>query len=199
MSRSRRRYAYRPCRARGGRRASRPRWRCPRRGQPRAATTCWPARRTCKASAARLQVTASPIPAPGGGSGRGRCRSRARWYADPRDDPGRRARRPPPTATPTSTATPAPTPDPDPVETELPTDFADSIEFLYTGASQVQTGVAPGTIETARVAVLRGRVLDRDGSGLAGVAITVLDHPELGRTLPAPTAATTWPSTAAGR
>ncbi len=56
-------------------------------------------------------------------------------------------------------------------------------EFLYTGENPIQTGVGPGTIEAYRVAVLRGKVLNRDGEPLSGVAITVLNHPELGQTV----------------
>ena len=59
---------------------------------------------------------------------------------------------------------------------------ASATAFLYTGPNAVQTDVDPGTIEPARAAVLRGRVLKRDNTPLAGVMITVLDHPELGRT-----------------
>ncbi|MEW6744381.1 MAG: RHS repeat-associated core domain-containing protein [Planctomycetota bacterium] len=78
---------------------------------------------------------------------------------------------------------------PDPADRAPPndptvaTDFAASTEFLYTGPDPIQTGVAPGTIEERRVAVIRGRVLDRDSNPLPGVTITILDHPELGQTL----------------
>ncbi|MBK1717696.1 RHS repeat-associated core domain-containing protein, partial [Thiocystis violacea] len=58
-----------------------------------------------------------------------------------------------------------------------------STEFLYTGSNPIQTGVAPGTIEAQRVAILRGRVLDKENRPLPGVTISVLDHPELGQTL----------------
>ncbi len=47
----------------------------------------------------------------------------------------------------------------------------------------MQTGVAEGAIEERRTGILRGRVLAEDGSPLAGVTVTVLDHPELGRTV----------------
>jgi RHS repeat-associated protein len=63
------------------------------------------------------------------------------------------------------------------------TDFRSATEFLYSGPNPIQTGVAPGTIEFRRAAVLRGRVLERDGSPLAGVTISILNHAELGRTL----------------
>ncbi|MCA1557359.1 MAG: DUF4214 domain-containing protein, partial [Acidobacteria bacterium] len=55
-------------------------------------------------------------------------------------------------------------------------------QFLYTGANPIQTGVAPGTINPVRVAVVRGRVKGRDGASLPGVKVTVLDHAELGQT-----------------
>ena len=56
-------------------------------------------------------------------------------------------------------------------------------EFLYTGGNPIQTGVAPGTIEPKRAAVLRGKVLTHDAAALSGVSITILDHPEFGQTL----------------
>ena len=55
--------------------------------------------------------------------------------------------------------------------------------FLYSGAQPIQTGVAPGTIETKRAAVLRGRVFDRANASLPGVTISILNHPEFGQTL----------------
>ncbi len=62
------------------------------------------------------------------------------------------------------------------------TQMGDSTAFLYTGPSAVQTGVAPGTISDKRVAVIRGRVVNRMTTGIGGVRVTVLDHPEYGRT-----------------
>ncbi|MFO1429668.1 MAG: PKD domain-containing protein [Candidatus Competibacteraceae bacterium] len=55
--------------------------------------------------------------------------------------------------------------------------------FIYSGANPIQTGVANGTIEEKRVAVIRGRVLAPGGSPLPGVTITILNHPEFGKTL----------------
>ncbi len=81
------------------------------------------------------------------------------------------------------------TPPPDPMMVAPPLDMtvASTIgaatEFLYTGANPIQTGVAPGTIEPIRAAVLRGRVLNKDNSPLSLVKISVLDHPEFGQTL----------------
>jgi YD repeat-containing protein len=63
------------------------------------------------------------------------------------------------------------------------TDHASATAFLYTGPNPIQTGVAPGTIEPKRAAVLRGAVKTRDGLSLPGVTLTVLNHPEYGQTL----------------
>jgi RHS repeat-associated protein len=79
-------------------------------------------------------------------------------------------------------------PPPDPATVAPPADptvmttLGAATAFLYTGPNPIQTGVAPGTIETRRAAVLRGRVLDRSGAPLVGVTVSVLDHSELGRT-----------------
>jgi hypothetical protein len=95
-----------------------------------------------------------------------------------------RSERPPGSPVPT----PGPLP-PDPsevapdVEEGVATDTFESTKFLYEGENAVQTGVAPGTIEEKRVAVLKGKVLDRLGGPVPGVRVTVLDHPELGQTL----------------
>ncbi|MBI2566642.1 MAG: hypothetical protein HYV63_06380, partial [Candidatus Schekmanbacteria bacterium] len=107
-------------------------------------------------------------------------------------------RTPTPTATPTETPTPTPSLTPIPTagsEDVLPppgdapraaitlgTTFEERADFLYTGASPAQTGVAPGTLIAARLAIVRGRVTGAAGTGLAGVAVAVLDHPDLGAT-----------------
>jgi RHS repeat-associated protein len=70
-----------------------------------------------------------------------------------------------------------------PLNPSVVTDLATATEFLYTGTNPIQTGVAAGTIEARRVAVLRGRVMTQDGTPLPGVTITILNHPEFGRTL----------------
>lgn len=62
------------------------------------------------------------------------------------------------------------------------TGMLNATEFLYTGDNPIQTGVAEGTIEPIRVAVLRGKVMTREGDPLSGVDITVLNHPEYGQT-----------------
>lgn len=70
-----------------------------------------------------------------------------------------------------------------PVDGSTTTDTAESTRFLYEGANAVQTGVEQGTIDEQRVAILKGKVLDKTGEPVPGVRITVLDHPELGQTL----------------
>ncbi len=63
------------------------------------------------------------------------------------------------------------------------TTMADSTAFLYTGPNPIQTGVAAGTIEAKRTALIRGIVRKHDNTPLSGVTIAVLNHPELGQTL----------------
>ncbi|MBK9517940.1 MAG: hypothetical protein IPO09_11390 [Anaeromyxobacter sp.] len=69
-----------------------------------------------------------------------------------------------------------------PLDPTVTTSFGAAVSFLYSGSSPIQSGVAAGTIGERRAAVLRGRVLDEAGAPLPGVRLTVLGHPELGRT-----------------
>lgn len=77
-------------------------------------------------------------------------------------------------------------PDPATVATPLSklgsTPMLESVAFLYSGTNPIQTGVTEGTIEARRVAVVRGKVMDKNNVALSGVTITVKDHPELGQT-----------------
>ena len=70
-----------------------------------------------------------------------------------------------------------------PLDMTVATTLGDATEFLYTGPNPVQTGVAPGTINKVRAAVLKGRVLDKNNNPLPLVKVTVLNHPEYGQTL----------------
>ncbi len=80
-------------------------------------------------------------------------------------------------------------PPPDPTITAPPLDptvaatVFSSTQFLYTGDNPVQTGMDQATINPVRVAVIRGKVLDKGGTPLRQVIITILDHPEFGQTL----------------
>lgn len=80
-----------------------------------------------------------------------------------------------------------PPPDPaiiaPPLDPTVATTLGDATEFLYTGPNPIQTGVTPGTINKARAAVLKGRVLDKSNQPLSLVKVTVLGHPEFGQTL----------------
>lgn len=55
-------------------------------------------------------------------------------------------------------------------------------EFIWRAPEPVQVGVIPGAIEARRISLLRGRVLESDGSPLRGVRVTVHDGPQLGST-----------------
>jgi RHS repeat-associated protein len=70
-----------------------------------------------------------------------------------------------------------------PIDPTVATTVFSSTQFLYTGPDPIQTGVAPGTIDPKRAAVLRGKVLDRNNNPLYGVMISILNHPEFGQTL----------------
>jgi RHS repeat-associated protein len=70
-----------------------------------------------------------------------------------------------------------------PVDPTVATTTFAATQFLYSGSNPIQTGVAPGTIEARRAAVLRGQVLDKNNAPLPAVVITVLNHPEFGQTL----------------
>lgn len=69
-----------------------------------------------------------------------------------------------------------------PIDRTVATTTYTSTAFLYTGSNPIQTGVAAGTIEPRRAAVLRGRVSGRDGAPIAGVMIAIHNHPEFGET-----------------
>ncbi len=72
-----------------------------------------------------------------------------------------------------------------PVNPTVASDVAAATQFLYSGPSPIQVGVAPATINATRVSVVSGTVLQVAGGGTAalpGVAITVVGHPEYGVT-----------------
>ncbi|MGZ8237201.1 MAG: PKD domain-containing protein, partial [Methylobacter sp.] len=78
-------------------------------------------------------------------------------------------------------------PDPEVIAPKINVTVATTVsaatEFLYSGGNPIQTGVADGTIDAKRVAVIRGKVLDKQNTPLPGVTITLYNHPELGQTL----------------
>lgn len=69
------------------------------------------------------------------------------------------------------------------IDPSVATDIAAATRFIYSGANPIQSGVAPGAIDARYVAVIRGRVLGRDGTPVPAATITVLGHPELGSTV----------------
>ncbi|MEO8380008.1 MAG: IPT/TIG domain-containing protein, partial [Acidobacteriota bacterium] len=85
-----------------------------------------------------------------------------------------------------ASSTPVP-PDPSTIAPPLPgtggASLSDGVSFLYTGAAPIQTGVAAGTIEARRVAVVRGFVATVSGAPLAAARVTIADRPEFGSTL----------------
>ena len=60
--------------------------------------------------------------------------------------------------------------------------FYDAARCLFEGADAPQEGVATGTINPERVAIVRGRLLEAAGSPLVGAKVTVLKHGEFGST-----------------
>lgn len=84
----------------------------------------------------------------------------------------------PETSLPPNPATVAP-----PVDQTVATTVSASTKFLYSGANPIQTGVAPGTIEARRAAVIRGKVMDKQNNPLPGVVVTIKDHAEFGQTM----------------
>ncbi len=69
-----------------------------------------------------------------------------------------------------------------PLDATIANDLFAATQFLYSGPAPIQSGVGPAVIDPRRVAVVRGRVLDRSGAGLPGAAISILGHAEYGST-----------------
>lgn len=65
----------------------------------------------------------------------------------------------------------------------VPTTMFEMARCLFEGEDAPQRELTSGIIEPKRVAVLRGRVLDEEGAPLAGVMVSVWNHPEFGHTL----------------
>lgn len=70
-----------------------------------------------------------------------------------------------------------------PVPVGETTTLGAATQFLYEGANAIQTGVVPGAIEESRAAVLRGRVISREGQPLSAVLVNILGQSQYGRTL----------------
>ena len=66
-----------------------------------------------------------------------------------------------------------------PTNATTPADIAGDTAFLYTGADPIQHGVAQGTIDPRRVAILRGLVTQPRWCALPGVQITCSGSPRV--------------------
>lgn len=69
-----------------------------------------------------------------------------------------------------------------PVFAPVPISLAIAAEHIYQGKDAKQVGVKENAIVAYRAAVLKGRVLTREGQPLVGVKIHVARHPEIGST-----------------
>lgn len=58
----------------------------------------------------------------------------------------------------------------------------ESAQFLFSGKDPIQKGTKAKQFSRKRIAILRGKVLDREGKPLAGVQVSVAGHEEWGTT-----------------
>jgi hypothetical protein len=68
------------------------------------------------------------------------------------------------------------------IDSTVVTSLRDATRFLYTGPNPIQRGVVPETIDTVRAAVIRGRVITREGAPLSGVRVSIKNSREYGYT-----------------
>ncbi len=87
---------------------------------------------------------------------------------------------------PSGTASSLPLPTPADVAPPLSpsgiTPFSKAVSFLYEGTNPIQVGVEAGAIDPTRVAVIRGKVTECDGSAVVGAKVSVPSEPKLGVT-----------------
>jgi len=69
-----------------------------------------------------------------------------------------------------------------PLDETVATRFYDAVRCLFEGPNAAQREVVEGILTEERIAVVRGRVLNPDGSPLSGVRVSVLGGPEYGYT-----------------
>src|SRR5207247_6218294 len=86
-----------------------------------------------------------------------------------------------------------------PIDGTVVTSISDSVQFLYTGSNPIQRGVIPGTIQSNRVAVIRGQVRSVDGAPLTGVRVSISHRPEFAFTLSRPDGGSALAGHAGGR
>ncbi len=70
-----------------------------------------------------------------------------------------------------------------PVDLTVATAVIDANSWVYSGTNPLQTGVSATTIKRASAATLRGRVFSEAGLPLAGVSVTIRNHPEFGQSI----------------
>lgn len=70
-----------------------------------------------------------------------------------------------------------------PLNRTIATTLFSASEFLFNDTLPIQTGMAPGIIDTLRAAVLRGEVKDMQGDPLEGVSVSIRGERTLGSTV----------------
>ena len=70
-----------------------------------------------------------------------------------------------------------------PLDRSVASTLAESAKFLYTGPDPLQKGADSKVFDVRRLAMLRGKVVDREGKPLAGVRVSVSGHSAYGYTL----------------
>ncbi|HKY34616.1 MAG TPA: RHS repeat-associated core domain-containing protein [Polyangiaceae bacterium] len=70
-----------------------------------------------------------------------------------------------------------------PLDRTVPTTVWEAAQFLFTGKDPVQKETSAKAFSRKRIAILRGKVVDRDGEPLAGVRVSIASHDEWGYTV----------------
>ena len=65
----------------------------------------------------------------------------------------------------------------------VPTTVWEAAQFLFTGKDPLQKDTSAKAFNRKRIAILRGKVVDRDGEPLAGVRVSIAAHDEWGSTI----------------
>ncbi len=69
-----------------------------------------------------------------------------------------------------------------PIDPLIPTDIFEVNKFLYCGTNPIQRDIDCNLIDSNRICIIRGKVIDRDGLPLSGSNISILGLPEYGYT-----------------
>ncbi|HKY34627.1 MAG TPA: RHS repeat-associated core domain-containing protein [Polyangiaceae bacterium] len=73
-----------------------------------------------------------------------------------------------------------------PLDRTVPTTVWEAAQFLFTGKDPVQKETSAKAFSRKRIAILRGKVVGRDGEPLAGVRVSIASHDEWGYTVSRP-------------